>query len=896
MTRMRERKLILAQSGYISAAVAAGCEELRGDSFFASGAAFPGTHRRVASTLSELREWGLDADDMVFAAGKLTGDTANKLESLAFVEGCVSDSLRSIARERNSDRIARTMEMESAGTELGRLVVVVSSEITWSQAQWLIWALAQGLELTLILENVFHRELPALNHLLQELKAKPSFSGVPNVLQASLFSREVASDEMSTQIKVEIVSAADPLAECEWVLRSIAKKLEEGHGPGDLCIYCRNQEAYVPLLESAAARFSLPVSCPRRMPLMANSYVRLTLDLLEFCAGDDVRAMLKVLKSTYLSLGREMRDLMESAVKDSFATGEYQWKALEQWCDSKGTEAEWLSRLLAWRAENMGSPALLTEWSERLRKFGEQPWQDEAVSGFAGTSLRDEYAQSAIQRSLAQYASIELVRKRNRFNLRDFVRTCRKVWESGEVSCPSDISAVQIVSSSDSVWDVRTLYVLGLLEGVFPRRRQEDPILTDDDRLAINAVFPDRVPLATSHDKALLERDEFSRLCGAASESLIFSYPQTDDERDNVRAFYLVEVERALAGAVVLTNHARTKLTSRTPSLSADLRLAEALDGPRSPGLPNELFSFEARKAVSEAARRFLTVADLAEVLECPFRYLVQRNLRLAPNRKRSRWHRLFRLPRDTGLASLPFKESAELALKLALETEVAKLVADGTPHDLALMKSGGERLIDEWLEREFSARELWPRDTIVDKPSFERGDLRGKLKAGKQYVQLEGDFPALSERNGYRVLHIFTASNPFEDNSDGREEMWFKLRERIQFEYGLYLSALLSSSSDRVGIEVDRASGGRLLFLTPRPDEGFRADQARQFMLVGIDHELRGEIKRNVGESVLKATGRIHQAVVEPSPGKECRTCDFGELCRRSSEYSEEGDPFDTA
>lgn len=407
-------------------------------------------------------------------------------------------------------------------------------------------------------------------------------------------------------------------------------------------------------------------------------------------------------------------------------------------------------------------------------------------------------------------------------------------------------------------------------------------------------MMPDRVPIRNSHDKAAAERDEFCRLCGAAREKLVFSYPQTDDDRDNVKAFYLTEVERALEGNLIKLDHPRTDLTEIPPIVEADRRLAWALDAERAAPLTKELQTEEAKLSVSEAAKRHLTPADLSEVLECPFQFLVQRHLRLAPNRRRSRWHRLFRLPRDTGLASLPEREDAKRALGLALEAELARLISDGSPHDLALMDAGGKRLIDEWLEREFAARSLWPRERLIDKPSFERGDLRSKLKAGDSFVNLEGDFPALSERNGYRVLHLF-ASAELEEPGKGGEELWDRLKERLQFEIGLYLSALAVNGEKRVGVEVDTPSSGRLLFLSPRPgEESFRSDHGRGFKVVALDYERRMSIAKNVSDATKRAAARIQQAIVGPEPGKACRTCDFGELCRSSTEYGEEVEPFE--
>lgn len=895
ITRGGGRKMILAQSGHISAAVEGVCTQLEETSVFAKAARFPGTHRRIAQTLSELRDWGLDADSMLMAAESLDGDLANKTRSLAVVERGIADSIRSIARERGTDRIATCLSLEESGTDMGRLLVVLGSDLSLNQADWLVWAAQSGVALTIVIEQGSSDTTPIVKTLVDRLGGEREDVGKPNILQANLFGGDENIKKDVRKIEVQIISTSDPLAECEWTLRAVAAELRAGAKSSDVCIFCRDQEAYVPLLEASALRFGVPVSCTRRLPLMTNSFAKLTLDVLEFCAGNDVRSIAKAFRSTYVKLNAESRHAAEQAVKAAYASGEQQWATLETWAKEHREQLPWLESLLSWRSANLRVPASLIEWCDRFREFGRQPWHEEAVEGGCDTAQRDSYAQTVLQRSLAQYASIERVQSRGLYNLRDFVKACRRIWESAEVSSPSVAGSVQIVNSSAAVSDVRSLYVLGMLEGVFPKRRSEDPILTDADRAALSALFPDRTPIKNSHDKAAAERDEFCRLCGAASAKLVFSYPQTEDDRDNVRAFYLTEVERALDGELIRLDHPRTDLTETPPIVEADKQLAAALDAERQEPLRNELLTEEAKLSVSEAARRHLTPADLSEVLECPFRFLAQRHLKLVPNRRRSRWHRLFRLPRVTGLASLPEREDAARALNLALEAELARFVSDGTPHDLALMDAGGKRLIDEWLDREFAARSLWPREGVVDSPSFERGHLRSKLKAGDSFVTLEGEFPAISERNGYRVLHLF-ASSELEDPELRGEELWDRLRERLQFEYGLYLSALSTNGEKRVGVEVDTPSGERLLFVSPRPmEESFRSDHARGFKVVALDHERRMSIAQNVATLTKRAIGRIEQATVEPQAGKHCRTCDYGELCRRSTEYGEEADPFDT-
>jgi PD-(D/E)XK nuclease superfamily len=893
ITRLQGQKLLLAQAGHIEAATSEACFNLPEDSVLAPSSQFAGTHRKIARALADLRDWGFDADSLDGASDKLEGELANKLKSLTFVEREVGESLRSIARERNADRVAASIGLAGESTDLGRLLIVAGSQISPTQIDWIRWAAEAGASITLIFDAPAGDLFQDARLSMEKMGGKAKTVGKPNRLQSNLFTAIPEGLFVEGGPDVAIVSAPDTLAECEWALREVLAELSNEVELSNIALYCRNPDGYLPLLKAAAQRFEVPLSCSSRGPLLGNSFAKLTLDFLEFCVSDDVRTLNRLLRSSYLALEIEQREACEQALKDAYIRRHEQWSALEGWVEEHEEEGSWLTPLLEWRKDYLRDPATLSTWCERLVEFGQQPWHEEALNGTEKSGVRDGYAQSAMQRSLAQYASIDRTKGKRNLSLAQFARTCRRIWEAAEVSAPTDIEAVQVVSSVYELGELQSVYVLGMLEGVFPRRRSEDPILTDADRAAISALFPDRLPLPNSHSRARAERDEFYRICGAATNRLVFSYPETDDDRDNVRAFYLVEVERALDKDVKFINHARSEITPLEPLAEADARLQEALKAAAERPLPNILVREDAKETVSRKAKSFVTPSDLSEVLQCPFRFLAHETLELAPNRRRSRWHNLFSLPAKTGLASLPIKEAAEKALDLALESQLSKLYSDTAEHDLALIRAGGKRLLGEWLEREFASREMWPRDQIIDKPSFENGQMRSKLKAGEGYIYLKGDAPALSYRNGYKILHLFRAAEPWQDGITREDRPWDRLKEKEAFEFGLYLLALSTTTSDKVGLEVDSATGSRNLFLMPRPTEPFKNNQASGFKVTVIDQEDKAELVRSTAKNIQVALRRIQDAEVDAEPGDYCRTCEYGELCRRHLDFGEEEEPF---
>jgi hypothetical protein len=884
------RVLPIAQSGHVKAAVSEVCLEMPEDSPFFASSRFLGTHRRIGMALDELREWNIDAEALAKLVPETTGLLHEKLASLRWVEQEVAESLRKIARERIADRLGEPVDLPAESTEVGRLLVFVGSEISPIQLDWLLALAEGGLRTTLIVDHS-----PSSSELfrgcrkaLEGVKAEPVAVGAENQLVANLFTSE---DRAGSPLSVTLATAADPLAECELVLRMAINDIERGVRPDHVTIFARTGDSYIPLLESAALRFGLILSCTRRIPLLNNSFARLTLEVIEFCAGEDVRALGPLLRSTYLKLAEDHKKIIEDALKQAYRGGDNQWQLLEEWSKLNEPHFPWLLPLLGWRRANTSQPEPLTAWADRILDLGHQPWHEEALDSRSQTSVRDGYAQSAMQRTLAQYATVEKARGAKRYTLSQFARIARSIWEDSEVTNPSGIGAVQVVTNTAEIGETEALYVLGMLEGVFPRRRSEDPILSDDERAKIS-VLRGGLPLLDSHAKAFGEREEFYRLCAAPSRKLVLSYPQTDDDRDNVPAFYLTEVERAMNGQIDRINVERTALTPDEPTLKADVQLRLNLELERVKPLPNILEDPLAKLAVSRAGKSHITPQDLSEMLECPFRYLSKRNLDLEPNRSRSRWHNLYRLPSTTGLSTLPLRETAQKALEASLDSMIEHLLPEAPKHDLALIRNGGKRLVEEWLDREFRSREVWPRDTVTDSPSFEHGHLRSKLKSDDGFVFLEGTFPALSERNGYRILHLFKAAEPWRDNASREDDPWYRLKDKEAFELGLYLIALFGQG-DRVGVEIDSATGARNLFLMPRPEQPFQNDPANGFRITIIDSDQRKEIFRETAANIQKSLKRIRDAVVEAEPGEQCRTCEYGEICRRSQEFGEEVVPF---
>jgi hypothetical protein len=460
------------------------------------------------------------------------------------------------------------------------------------------------------------------------------------------------------------------------------------------------------------------------------------------------------------------------------------------------------------------------------------------------------------------------------------------MWDAADVSIPTADFGVLVTDQVEQLADANRLHVLGMLEGVFPRRRSEDPILTDDERAEISSLRPDRPRLLNSHDRAAAERDAFYRVVSAARRTLVFSYPEADDQRDNIPAFYLFEVERAarLIEGQTFEKRERSRLLLAPPAevaaCAADRRLREAAEGPRAPLSKIAVYSGAAKAAVRAPEDHGYSPSELRDALLCSFQYAFRRRLQLPVHRRATRWHSLTKLPQVAGLMTKGQPEFAEGALIEALEAELDALYSEVDEWELNLLRAGGRRLIREWLRREFASRRVWPKDAFVTNVSFGDEGLRDRMPGG---VRLEGRLPGISRFRNYNVAHLYRSA-PSNAKSMSEAERLF---------VGLHLLALHEPYRESA-IEFDSMSGKRELLLLTR--SGGTAIGSSQDGLTVVDLsttddpvQSRKEFFVEVKSALRKAVEKAQSDGVEPQRGEHCGICGYAELCRRSQMFSEE-------
>jgi hypothetical protein len=877
----------LAQSGQMEAAVARACLELPADSPFTRTARFPGLHKALVRTIKELHEWGIDREEMRELASIASPRLAAKLNSLADLDHAVDEVMLALGRQSHSAQMRACFDsLPERDGSFDRLLVLVGSEECPLRLRWLQWAVEKGTDVTVVLER-HAADAPIFagaRRTAAALGAAPQPIGEGNRLLKNLFAPDLSD---GAPVDVSIVSASDPLAEAEWALRGC---LEEER-PDQAGIYVRNLETYAPLIESAAKRLGIPVRIARRAPLLTNSFARLTLTALEFCASNDVRTLGPILQSSYLGLGGEGQAQLVSGLRECHSMRQLQWEALRTWADVHEEDFPWVGALLDWRQKASGALPL-REWKTLLCELigvdERFPWSTRIMGRDRIMAERDRRARHQLERLLANYVTVEGIDNDRSMNLAEVARLCRRLWKDADVSIPSADYGVTVADDPYALADVETLRVMGMLEGVFPRRRSEEPVLTDYDREEISGLRPGQPALLDSHDKAEAERDAFYRVCAAARKRLVFSYPLADDARDNIPAFYLTEVERAAAGHVARKDFPRTLFAPAMDACATDhdRLLRQALEAPRE--LPNsvELISQAAKEAMRPPEGHRFRPGELRDALQCPFQYALRHRLHLRVRRRGTRWQSLRKLPQAAGLLGQSTRPQAEHALIEALNAELDKLYSDVPDWEMQLLRSGGRRLIREWLRREFRAREVWPKEpeSVKANAAFGGEGLRDAMPGG---ILLEGVVPAISRHQRYSVAHLYGSGARDPKNLSEVEKLY----------YGLYFLALHETGREGA-LEIESMRGKRELVVLTRaggPVNGHVQDGLSVVDLATADDPALSKkiFFDDVKRALRRAVERIYDSRIDAMKGDHCDWCDYGELCRRSRAFGEEDSPF---
>lgn len=599
------------------------------------------------------------------------------LGEVAAIYGAYVERRDRLGREDAHSLAERVLAAASAGSWSGRPVLVHGFDDLTPAQLALIDALAAEGEVTV---SVLHERrracLAARGRLVEALKriagdgepeqltlgARPSSSRSAHgsvVLPPRPGTGPLAHVERSFLVdaparatpdgEIRLLAAAGVRNEVEQVAAEIARLLRSGTPPESIAVIARSLEGRAELTEEVMETFGVPVAIDGDRALVETAVGRgLTAAAraaLTSRAATDVVAFLRAGRQ---SSGRRA-DALERAVRvERIESAD---EALERW-EALGGRPLWEIESLRERA---GTPVpLLDQAAAVARELAERPHHRRAA--MLGSRERAELAAAeATARTLAELAEVaqldaglaptgeELLALLEGLHV---PRSAGGVTGRVEVMTPYRARARQFAH----------VFVISLQEGEFPRRRRDDPFLTDVERG--DAGLPAR------GDQRAEERYLFYVCLTRATRSLTLSFRTADDEgRAAPRSFLVDEVldlfEPGIEPAIT-----ETKRLSDTVLASSDApteaQLARSLAERRCTEVPASLGASEplrerlaerlllarrradrlpGRLRVPYVLERFgakspIGASSLELQAECSFRYFVDHELRpreLAP-------------------------------------------------------------------------------------------------------------------------------------------------------------------------------------------------------------------------------------------------------------------------
>lgn len=842
---------------------------------------------RFAKTLGQLRDWNLDPTDLPALIGDLPASLASRLQAVATIGVALQEELTSRNLAFAHDRLVRCAQInERVPFPIRHVVYVADDEEVPAAEAWLKWLAGQGVQVDVILEwipgreNLFIRSQRVVARLGADV-----LDGADLAWNSHLF-QESRPDRLPA---LTVYETPDTLSEAEWAIRRFLKLQAAGDLPTDFAIYAPGASEYGPLLRASGDRLGMPVSVTMSLPMLGCGLAEFVKETLETLTGSDVRRLGNLASWSYLGLSHAQIEEVWALVRSCHASSGSDWDRLAAAIPSEGEDWRWLRLLVEWRTEATSEPVTLGHWLGRLRRLvGELPIDQAVLNAPQVVADRDKRVQTGLQRVLSLHASAPEDDARSVMSLAEFARKAFKLWEASTVTVTPAGHDVPVATDPMELAPARALAVLGMLEGSIPRRQSEDPVLSDGDREFLREATGGRACLPTSRDRARAERDAFVRVCGSASERIDFSYPATEDERDNVPTLYLEEVERIMGGE---PERVRKLRRDSPPDLAeatapADRRLREALDRPWADFNPSTVVAEIAKSRIRPDWEEGISLGEAVRAAFCPFQSACHDRLGLEPRTREIGTAAFLRVPVEAKLGALEDLDQARFVLMTEIEQQIGRLLPRMEPWEVTLAEQAARRLITEWVERERDSREKWGLDPRTVRADANMGEppFRNEIPTDEGPVLIRGTVPFATTVKGQSLVTLYRGSTPAtEEDLIGDPELLMRI--------GL-LMIIQSRASSRPIVAIDAMRGdrsGTRVAYQLESTEGKTLktiDQNRSVEIGRTRRELFGDVQGQLAE--VRKRLETADMVATPSPSV-CKNCGFGELCRRHAEWGEQ-------
>ena len=327
-------------------------------------------------------------------------------------------------------------------------------------------------------------------------------------------------------------AAADRRNEAELIGREILRLGRSGFRYREIGIIARRPGEYLPLLRGVFRRLGIPLRAfvpVSPADTAAGRHLRLCLDL--FQPGSRPQSVFHWLKSPYSPL--RSRKLVEKfeyrAIARLAEVREGRWDG----CVTQGTRlADILERLAAFTSEmaRLDDASELAAWTLRL-------WREFTFLGEISDRLRPERALELraeaialrrIESLLGEIAVAAQAEHAGPMSFPEFRELLLSLLAREQFSVRDRRQdAVNLMNPFEArQWELRVVFIVGLVENEFPAPTQEPLFLNDDDRKALEKTCG--LVLPTTAHRRLEERLLFYVAATRARDRLYFTYPLSD--------------------------------------------------------------------------------------------------------------------------------------------------------------------------------------------------------------------------------------------------------------------------------------------------------------------------------------------------------------------------------
>lgn len=695
-----------------------------------------------------------------------------------------------------------------------------------------------------------------------------------------------AGFSVAPTVRVVIHDTPNLLYEVETVAREVLRLQQEGFALDEIGLLARQPESILETLEVIFSRYGIPIQGEVSLPLEQSWRVRWLMQGLRLLADVGTgEQWLHWLEHPVHALDVEALHELHRTMRRHLPAAQWFERALQRVADSAllhllrdlneirdklGTDLPQAARRLILRLNADGERTTdLTEWMR----------------------LIDAYARAWRQRTPAQ--AIELLER-----LVSGTHFTRRLGSEGVRLMP--------IEHADLV-GARAVFVLQVLEGTLPRRHPDDPFLREAERLALNhALQTERVHLPTRTDYQASEPMLFQRALHTAQERLHLSYARTqNNESDALPSFYLEELKEAHGNAVEIHFYRVEQIVPEQDSClhpyDQSLREPVGYIEPM-PSLRREAL----RAMVARTDRRFC-VTELETLVRCPFEHFARYILRLRPPQRELSVRDVGTLTHNAlcrAVRQSPSRANAQEWID-SLILQVREILLSDAPdlpewqvqvlHALAqrlLRRFGGREpryqeqfgVVPFACEWAFGDAEADDEERDRTEPLYNQQSPRAvvyRLSDGQE-ISLCGVIDRIDlspDRRVAMVLDYKLGSAPSKnDLTEGRAVQGL-----------LYIHAARTVLPHaQIVLAYDRLKAGRRVRFVPNSAElvqRFRRmddEDAQNYVVLSVREQNQAEQRlRNL---LAWAIAKLRTATIEPTPGKHCRRCPYGDLCRRAA------------